>query len=369
MDVLLGIHSDGNVKKMTAVNVNNKDINGVIDMPVNTDEDITKIVAIILAALRGENNNGAPVSTILPQIQNAINIDTSKPLEEQNAIILKNLNIDDSYKIPKDVNILKLLSGFLKNGIPENISVKDPVLKEIISSMTQQTNKNQPQLTIGNGEPTGVSSGESTGGPTDVTTVDPTDVTTVDPTLSNVESNVVSEAEQKILADEAATGTKVETNVNKAAEQNQKRLADEAAVLKAEQQGPAAVTAERITQDDLKSDTQNKYSEEIRELKAAAAPTNTSGFIGGKTQKQGVRSIKRKHTIKKHTSKSTTLKHKNGGKRLLVSNKQSLKRKHGGYNSKSLLSFKSKPEPLRKRKTIKKMKKQPKKKTRSSLFW
>jgi hypothetical protein len=111
------------------------------------------------------------------------------------------------------------------------------------------------------------------------------------------------------------------------------------------------------------SESTDTLSEPIKkEISTLRANDNLTPTVGGKRgkthkRKQGVkstRSIKnpKKHTIKKHVKKTSTL-----------------KRKIGGYNSKSFESFKSKPEPLRRRKTIKKMKKQPKKKTRSNLFW
>ena len=112
-----------------------------------------------------------------------------------------------------------------------------------------------------------------------------------------------------------------------------------------------------------KTNNTNTLSEPVKkELDTLRKNDNlktTEGGKRGKThkRKQGAKSMKsiknpKKHTIKKHIKITSTQ-----------------KRKQGGYNSKSLLSLKSKPEPLRRRKTIKKMKKQPKKKTRSSLFW
>ena len=173
----------------------------------------------------------------------------------------------------------------------------------------------------------------------------------------------------EVSEDEAEAAPKIK---DQAAAEQQKQAVDDVPVP-AVPTSTAALTPAAVTKEPAKSYTEilkekranlnskrdetNTLSKPIQiEIDTLRTNKNLKETIGGKrgkTQKQGgMRSIKnpKKHTIKKHVKKTSTL-----------------KRKHGGYNSKSFVS--AKPEPLRRRKTIKKMKKQPKKKTRSSLFW
>jgi hypothetical protein len=261
----------------------------------------------------------------------------------------------------------------------------DPVIDAIVNKIEE--NKSGTELKLHDNEQGAVLEEENKSG---------AEVPTAVPIVgSNGESNGESNGKPTTVAEEAAT-TVAEEAATTVAEEQQKQATTVAAVDQTTVSEEAAATSSDATtkaSSDATSEAK-PVSTKIKELNHVVPKSetvhqvnngnlepeklsfakkielfNNKGVTGGKTQKQGVRSIKQKHTIKKRVNKPTTLKHKNGGKRLLVSKKQSLKRKIGGYNSKSLLSFKSKPEPLRRRKTIKKMKKQPKKKTRSSLFW
>ncbi len=337
--------SSGNTvvyKSLPNVNLSQNDTHqGSAKVLVNT-ENVNKANEAEIVVKEPEPDN----KIVEEVVENEVNVVTDGNKIEENKSETEEQKNKDGAEEPTEVptvvptevptvvptEVPTVVPTVVPNEVPTVVPTEAPIAVQTEAPIAVQT---EAPIAV----PTEVQSEAPTAVPTEVPTVVPTEVPTEVPT--KVPTEVPTEVPTKVPTTDVSTTTKGDKSP----------------------QSYAAMLKENRANLKSKTNNTNTLSEpiknEIETLRRNKNLEKTEGGKRGKThkRKQGAKSMKsiknpKKHTIKKHVKTTSTL-----------------KRKQGGYNSKSFMSMKSKPEPLRRRKTIKKMKKQPKKKTRSSLFW